>query len=247
MEPRFHGRQIRARDGRDLIERHFFVFGQDQRFALQRRQSLNSRGDRIGALHSHQVDGVARQRRGFVVLDHARFAPPAFQDEISRDPQQVASRGAAAFVECAGLLPKRQKAVLNDILRGRLRAGHAPGKPEQDVLVQEKRVSKLRIGHSQASFPQSAKRFGGRGFFTIEVSMKNLEAYRQEFPVVEKLIYLNHAAVAPLSRRAAQAMKWLAQDALENGAMGYLAWEEEYAKLRAASAKLVNGHADEIA
>ncbi len=77
--------------------------------------------------------------------------------------------------------------------------------------------------------------------------MKNLEAYRQEFPVVEKLIYLNHAAVAPLSRRAAQAMKWLAQDALENGAMGYLAWEEEYAKLRAASAKLVNGHADEIA
>ena len=36
--------------------------------------------------------------------------------------------------------------------------------------------------------------------------------YRSEFPVTENLLYLNHAAVAPLARRAAEAMKWLADE-----------------------------------
>ena len=35
--------------------------------------------------------------------------------------------------------------------------------------------------------------------------------YRDEFPVTQNLIYLNHAAVAPLPRRAAAAMQALAR------------------------------------
>jgi hypothetical protein len=43
--------------------------------------------------------------------------------------------------------------------------------------------------------------------------------YWNEFPVTRNLIYLNHAAVAPLSRRAADAMKRLADDACDYGWM----------------------------
>ena len=39
------------------------------------------------------------------------------------------------------------------------------------------------------------------------------------FPVTERFVYLNHAAVAPLSRRAADAMKQLADDVLLNGSL----------------------------
>ena len=37
----------------------------------------------------------------------------------------------------------------------------------------------------------------------------------------EHLIYLNHAAVAPLCRPAAEAMQWLAADAMEFGSLHY--------------------------
>lgn len=71
--------------------------------------------------------------------------------------------------------------------------------------------------------------------------------YRAQFPVTEKLIYLNHAAVAPLSRPAAEAMKWLADDALVNGSLNYQKWLDTYQGLRNAAARLVNGSPEEIA
>jgi selenocysteine lyase/cysteine desulfurase len=70
---------------------------------------------------------------------------------------------------------------------------------------------------------------------------------RSNFPVTEKLIYLNHAAVAPLSRPAADAMQRLAGDALYYGAFHYPDWLETYDGLRRAAAKLVNGTPEEIA
>ena len=39
------------------------------------------------------------------------------------------------------------------------------------------------------------------------------EQYRDEFPVAKNLVYLNHAAVSPLCRRSADAMRWLSTDA----------------------------------
>ncbi len=71
--------------------------------------------------------------------------------------------------------------------------------------------------------------------------------YRPEFPVTENLLYLNHAAVAPLARRAAEAMKWLADDALHNGSLHYDRWLESYDGLRAATARLIHADAGEIA
>lgn len=71
--------------------------------------------------------------------------------------------------------------------------------------------------------------------------------YAHQFPVTKHLIYLNHAAVAPLCRPAAEAMKWLADDALENGSLHYSQWEECYEGIRQSTARLIGAHRDEIA
>jgi cysteine desulfurase / selenocysteine lyase len=71
--------------------------------------------------------------------------------------------------------------------------------------------------------------------------------YRGEFPVTENLIYLNHAAVAPLTRRAAMAMQSLAQDALDFGSLHYADWMATYEAVRTSTARLLNAAAQEIA
>jgi len=74
-----------------------------------------------------------------------------------------------------------------------------------------------------------------------------LSACRDQFPVTGNLIYLNHAAVAPLSRRAAEAMQHLAQDALDFGSLHYDKWMATYEGLRTSAAKLINARPGEIA
>ena len=73
------------------------------------------------------------------------------------------------------------------------------------------------------------------------------ERYREQFPVTKNLIYLNHAAVTPLCRPAAEAMKRLAEDACSFGSLHYGDWMEAYAGLRQATARLIHASADEIA
>jgi cysteine desulfurase / selenocysteine lyase len=73
------------------------------------------------------------------------------------------------------------------------------------------------------------------------------ERYRQEFPVKERLIYLNHAAVTPLCRPASEAMKWLAEDACTFGSLHYGEWLKCYTGLRKAAAQLINASPEEIA
>jgi len=71
--------------------------------------------------------------------------------------------------------------------------------------------------------------------------------YRAEFPVTQELVYLNHAAVAPLPRRAADAMRWLADDACQFGSLHYDKWLDSQAGLRQAAARLINSSPAEIA
>ena len=71
--------------------------------------------------------------------------------------------------------------------------------------------------------------------------------YRDQFPVTERLIYLNHAAVAPLPRPCAEAMQWLAQDALDFGSLHYDKWLDTYEQLRVAAARLIGAERGEIA
>jgi cysteine desulfurase/selenocysteine lyase len=71
--------------------------------------------------------------------------------------------------------------------------------------------------------------------------------YHDQFPVAEELIYLNHAAVSPLCKRASEAMHRLTEDVSRYGSLHYDEWLEGYAGLRAAAAKLINAAPEEIA
>ena len=73
------------------------------------------------------------------------------------------------------------------------------------------------------------------------------KSYAHQFPVRENLIYLNHAAVAPLCKPAADAIKNLADDALHFGSLHYSDWLATYDGLRTAAAHLINADPSEIA
>ena len=61
------------------------------------------------------------------------------------------------------------------------------------------------------------------------------------------LVYLNHAAVTPLCKPAAEAMKRQADDACQYGSLHYSTWLEAYDGLRRAAARLIGAQSDEIA
>lgn len=71
--------------------------------------------------------------------------------------------------------------------------------------------------------------------------------YREEFPVTQNLVYLNHAAVAPLPRRSAVAMQKWAQEALDFGSLHYERWMDAYERVRVAAARLIGADRGEIA
>ncbi len=75
----------------------------------------------------------------------------------------------------------------------------------------------------------------------------NLSSLRAEFPVTESLIYLNHAAVAPLVRPAAEAMKRFCEDGMLHGSLHYQEWLDTYEAVRRAAARMVNVTPEEIA
>jgi cysteine desulfurase/selenocysteine lyase len=71
--------------------------------------------------------------------------------------------------------------------------------------------------------------------------------YRDQFPVTGNLVYLNHAAVAPLCKPASDAMKHLSDDACYWGSFHYDQWMACYEGFRAAAARLINSTPGEIA
>ena len=73
------------------------------------------------------------------------------------------------------------------------------------------------------------------------------EQYAHQFPVRNNRIYLNHAAVSPLCKPAADAMKRLADDCLQFGSLHYDEWLAAYEGLRVAAARLIGANRNEIA
>jgi selenocysteine lyase/cysteine desulfurase len=74
-----------------------------------------------------------------------------------------------------------------------------------------------------------------------------LEEHRSEFPVTKNLIWLNHAAIAPLAKCAAEAMIRFSEDARDFSSLHYDGWLETYEGLRRATARLINAAPAEIA
>ena len=75
----------------------------------------------------------------------------------------------------------------------------------------------------------------------------NKAQVRELFPVTRNVVYLNHAAVGPLSSRAYEAMEHHARDQREFGALHWREWYREYELLRGAIGRLINATPQEVA
>jgi selenocysteine lyase/cysteine desulfurase len=69
--------------------------------------------------------------------------------------------------------------------------------------------------------------------------VKSLD-YKSEFPQRGDVVYLNHAAIAPWPRRAAEAIERFARENVYQGACDYRSWLEQEGDLRRRVQRLVN-------
>jgi len=74
-----------------------------------------------------------------------------------------------------------------------------------------------------------------------------MENFRNEFPITNNFVYLDHAGVSPVSLRVKnETVKFLAQASGESG-FDYNSWGVRIEKIRASCAELIGADADEIA
>ncbi len=75
----------------------------------------------------------------------------------------------------------------------------------------------------------------------------NIEEIRKNFPVTKKLVYFNHAAVAPLPLSTAGRVEDFLRDYTENGCLNYPEWIKVQERTRRLVADLMGAKAEEIA
>lgn len=80
-----------------------------------------------------------------------------------------------------------------------------------------------------------------------ETNRKFPGKYRKEFPLTRKTIYLDHAGVAPLSKRVETAVQGFLRESLMHGSLKYPEWSVRTAEVRRNCADLINARWDEVA
>ena len=75
----------------------------------------------------------------------------------------------------------------------------------------------------------------------------DIDNYRSLFPITERYIFLNHAAVSPASMRVADTVKEFYLECAVQASKGYYRWMERVEKTRKGIAVLINAEPDEIA
>lgn len=70
---------------------------------------------------------------------------------------------------------------------------------------------------------------------------------RKLFPVIQNYVYLNHAAVCPISLPVAERILEYTSDLLNHGLVHYEKWGSRTKKVRQLAAQFINAEADEIA
>jgi len=79
------------------------------------------------------------------------------------------------------------------------------------------------------------------------LSENEIQRYRELFPVCREWIYLNHAGVAPISLRVAEAVDGFNRDSLQHGYTQAARWHKRLEEIRNACAQLLGASPDEIA
>lgn len=136
MQAGFDGAQIRVDDAGDFFKRHFFIFHQNQHFALQYRQSFDCHSDAICAFAFQQDferTGIAAWCIDVVQETLAAQIAEPLSRKISHGGVEVSSQGALSLVESAS--KQAEEAIVNQILGGRGRAGESVRETEQRIAV----------------------------------------------------------------------------------------------------------------
>ena len=81
----------------------------------------------------------------------------------------------------------------------------------------------------------------------MQTPVINWNEWREQFPVTENYIYMNHAGIAPLSVRARDAMREFLNDATDDGAIHSEDWATTAEACRQSAAKLIRANPSEIA
>jgi selenocysteine lyase/cysteine desulfurase len=79
------------------------------------------------------------------------------------------------------------------------------------------------------------------------LSPQDIENYRRLFPVCKNWVYLNHAAVAPISLKVAAACEAFNREALDHGYTAGPRWSKRFQEVRQRCAELLGADAGEIA
>ena len=101
-----------------------------------------------------------------------------------------------------------------------------------------------RLSAVSRSFQFQSSVFSSELSVTFDFSAENLD---REFPVRRNLVYFNHAAVAPLPRRVAEAMIGHVENARDRGAADWKRWFAAIEKTRETAARLLSAHRSEMA
>lgn len=75
----------------------------------------------------------------------------------------------------------------------------------------------------------------------------NLEAYREEFPILKKFVFLDHAAISPIPRPVLKAIQDFYMQRLNSAGLAWNDWLERLDETRALAAKLIKASPEEIA
>src|ERR1700755_2254077 len=70
---------------------------------------------------------------------------------------------------------------------------------------------------------------------------------RALFPITQRAVYLNHAAVSPPPTRTIEAVEAQLRDVQENGSLNFLNWLETKERARALLAGMVGGRPEQVA
>src|SRR5690606_33639764 len=173
----------------------------------------------VGAGRGNRVEHDHRQRRPQRHVHPQRFRNAAVTEQQEQHRHQD---GATAD-------PKQPRQ-------------HASGRPAQEIKDQVLQhvtpspfsTKRFMLLHRRQPFkhPMQACR-------KLNVADRRLVMMQAEFPHEPGLIYLNHAGVAPLPRRAAEAVRAFAAEAATRGARNYPRWLAVEASLRQRLARLL--------
>ena len=64
--------------------------------------------------------------------------------------------------------------------------------------------------------------------------------YRDQFPITKKHIFMNHAAVSALPKRAVESVSSLLKELSRTSSIGYSGWIEKIEEVRALVGKIIN-------